>query len=183
MVAHNRALVQFWYRYWPRQPNMTPTASGNCLSLSDYFPETCNAISASRQRHRNQDAPDSKSGGVTPVWVQVPPSVLSSIRTYDNFDGNAQVNLWRISQRIRHNDGITDNERLSKYSPIQNSSRSGRWDYFLYHSSFDASVPGYTVAGRAFNRSKNSLRKSSSTLGVRTAALNSSQGFQPSPCS
>ena len=23
------------------------------------------------------DAPDSKSGGVTPVWVQVPPSVLS----------------------------------------------------------------------------------------------------------
>src|SRR6185312_13486869 len=24
------------------------------------------------------DAPDSKSGGVTPVWVQVPPSVLST---------------------------------------------------------------------------------------------------------
>ena len=29
-----------------------------------------------RQRHRNQDAPDSKSGPRKRVWVQVPPSVL-----------------------------------------------------------------------------------------------------------
>ena len=72
MDRHTRALVQFWYTDWPRQPNAAPTASSDHSSLSDDFSETCNATSASRQRHRNQDAPDSKPGSSASHLIAYP---------------------------------------------------------------------------------------------------------------
>ncbi len=70
--TYDRDLVQFWYRYWPCQPNAAPTASERRSPTNDYFPKTCNAVSTSRQCHRNRVAPDSKSGSSATELIGYP---------------------------------------------------------------------------------------------------------------